>query len=136
MTSRGIRNNNPGNIRHNKNVIWLGTADDQHDTEFVTFKSMEYGVRAIAKTLLTYYRKYHLQTVEGIINRWAPPNENNTRSYINFVAGRLNVEPNTPLNINDIEVMRGLVSGIINQENGTTLNKDVVTQGINLAYAT
>lgn len=82
---RGIRNNNPGNIRRNGDP-WQGLAKDQADREFFTFQSAVYGIRALARLLITYQDKYGLCTIEGIITRWAPAIENNTASYIQAVA--------------------------------------------------
>jgi len=33
-----------------------------------------------------YFGKYNLNTVEGIISRWAPDNENDTIKYIGYVV--------------------------------------------------
>ena len=62
MVARGIRNNNPGNIRHGEK--WEGLSDKQTDSSFCIFVSPEYGIRALAKVLLTYYKKYQLNTVK------------------------------------------------------------------------
>lgn len=84
MTARGIRNNNPGNIRRGER--WQGLAAEQPDPSFCTFVSMAYGCRALIKTLQTYVRKRGCKTVRQIIERWAPPTENNTESYVRHVA--------------------------------------------------
>lgn len=84
MSTRGIRNNNPANIRRGCN--WKGLAEKQTDREFCQFITMTWGVRALLMTLRTYVRKYHLHTVREIITRWAPPSDgNNTEKYIEFV---------------------------------------------------
>lgn len=78
---RGIRNNNPLNIR--KNVIrWKGLRDFPTDESFCEFKKMSFGFRAAYKTMITYYTKYDCKTLRKIITRWAPPTENDTESYI------------------------------------------------------
>lgn len=110
---RGLRNNNPGNIRHGDN--WQGIAQG-NDKSFVTFKSPEYGIRAMAKILLNYERKYGLNTVAGLINRWAPPVENNTTSYVNAVAAKLGVSPNQEIKVNNY--LKPLMKAIIHHENG------------------
>ena len=84
-TPRGIRNNNPGNLRRNGDP-WQGLAERQGDVEFFTFKSAIYGIRALARTLIAYQDKHGLRTIRQIISRWAPPNENNTNAYIRAVA--------------------------------------------------
>ena len=85
---RGIRNNNPLNIRHGKDR-WQGARETQTDRSFVQFESMSYGYRAGWRTLQTYYERFCRQTkpftVRSIIERWAPPNENDTEAYIRQV---------------------------------------------------
>lgn len=87
MIPRGIRNNNPANIR--KGDKWQGMSATQTDKAFVQFVSMTWGVRALLKTLKTYVTKHHLHTVEEIISRWAPNNENNTTAYIKTVKAMM-----------------------------------------------
>ena len=113
MTTRGIRNNNPGNIRHGAG--WQGMADEQPDPAFITFKTPEYGIRAIARIMLTY-AKNGIVNVRGIISRWAPDNENNTEAYIASVCEALKVNPDQYIDLT-VE-MPALVKAIIRQENG------------------
>lgn len=95
MITRGIRNNNPANIRRGCN--WKGLAEKQTDKEFCQFVTMTWGVRALLVTLRTYVRKYHLHTVREIITRWAPPSDgNNTEKYIEFVEKAVR-EIDTPI---------------------------------------
>lgn len=72
QTPRGLRNNNPLNIRRNK-IQWQGLADEQTDREFCVFRSLEYGIRAAFLVLRTYITKYRLTSVAQVIGRWAPP---------------------------------------------------------------
>lgn len=113
---RGIRNNNPGNIRKSGDA-WQGLADIQPDTEFFSFADPVYGIRALAKILRNYRDRYGLTTVQGIINRWAPPVENNTSAYVRAVAAKVGVAPTEPLAW-DAGQLRRLVSAIIQHENG------------------
>ena len=88
MKSRGIRNNNPLNIRHSADR-WQGARMEQKDRSFVQFQSMAYGYRAAWKVLESYWKHFHSQrqpfTVESIIRRWAPPSENHTDAYVKTV---------------------------------------------------
>ena len=88
MKSRGIRNNNPLNIRHSADR-WQGARMEQKDRSFVQFQSMAYGYRAAWKVLESYWKHFHRQrqpfTVESIIRRWAPPSENHTDAYVKTV---------------------------------------------------
>ena len=86
--TRGIRNNNPLNIRHSKDK-WQGKAATQTDTDFVQFQTMAYGYRAAWKVLESYWKHFHRTkqhyNVVNIICRWAPPTENDTQAYIRTV---------------------------------------------------
>lgn len=87
--TRGQRNNNPLNIRHGKSR-WEGRTRVQTDAEFVTFKSMAYGYRAAWKLMETYQLRLRMEdksyTLENIIHRWAPPEDNNdTQAYLRTV---------------------------------------------------
>jgi hypothetical protein len=96
---RGIRNHNPLNIRRSKDQ-WKGMAEVQTDRAFVQFKSLEYGWRAAFVLLTrTYYNTYRLFTIRAIISRWAPPNENNTKRYIENVSRFTGIGPDEPLGI-------------------------------------
>lgn len=116
MTSRGIRNNNPGNIR--KGQKWQGLADNQTDNDFLVFSRPEYGIRALCRTLRTYQRKYGLRDVQSIINRFAPPIENDTQSYVHSVCLKLDVKPDTPIDLAEKGIMLNLLKAIIRHENG------------------
>lgn len=132
--TRGLRNNNPGNIRKtNPPTAWQGLAAAQPDASFVSFESPEYGIRALAKTLQTYQKSYGLNTVSGIINRWAPPSENDTPAYVASVSKALGVEPGTTLTL-DRPQMAKLVSAIIRHENGIQPYADsTIDRGLSLA---
>ncbi len=97
LLPRGIRNNNPGNIRLT-NDKWQGMSPTQTDGEFVQFVSPEYGFRAITRILRNYERR-GINTINGIISRWAPSNENHTAAYVKFVADYLGIAPNTELSL-------------------------------------
>lgn len=129
---RGIRNNNPGNIRKGEN--WQGMAQTQSDPAFIQFKSPEYGIRAMVKLLRNYEKLYNLNTIKGIIFRWAPPNENNTEAYVKSVEQKTGLKQNEALDLADQNVMRKLVKAIIFHENGQQPYTDKqINDGINLA---
>jgi len=132
---RGIRNNNPGNIRIS-NAAWLGKIPMQYNTDgsFEQFTYAEFGIRALAMNLKNYQAKHHLYTVRGMINRFAPSNENNTNSYVNIVSKSLGVSPDTPIDFADPNVSLNLVKAIIKHENGVNpYPDDIITRGINSA---
>jgi len=114
--ARGLRNNNPGNIRHGEK--WQGLADEQTDPAFCTFKSPQFGIRAMCRILLTYKQR-GLTTVDMIINRWAPDSENDTVAYIDSVCAQMGVERGQEIDVDDTAVMRPLLKAIIKHENGS-----------------
>ncbi|HEK0450500.1 TPA: structural protein [Proteus mirabilis] len=114
--ARGERNNNPGNIRHGSK--WQGLSAQQTDKDFCQFVSPEYGIRAIYKLLQTYQKKYELNTIESIIDRYAPPNENNTVGYINRAAKDIGVSVNEPINVSSKPVAIALATAIVGVELG------------------
>lgn len=113
---RGIRNNNPLNIRIGN--TWLGEVKNPTDNEFEQFVHVCYGLRAGFILLKRYINRYKLNTIEKIISRWAPGNENNTRSYINQVARGMNISQDTPLLYEDQDTICNLVYEMVYVENG------------------
>ncbi|MBI6215999.1 structural protein [Proteus sp. DFP240708] len=114
--ARGERNNNPGNIRHGSK--WQGLSIEQTDKDFCQFISPEYGIRAIYKLLQTYQKKYGLNTIKTIINRYAPPNENNTAGYIIRASKEIGIEEDNPINTQLKNVAIPLAVVIVNIELG------------------
>ena len=141
---RGIRNNNPLNIRRS-NDSWIGARPEQTDKEFVQFQTMAYGYRAAWKILQSYYQHFctlskHF-TVRSIISRWAPPTENDTEAYIRSVllltgiGGKENLLP--PENPTGYCRLSRLVAGMTCIECGIPYHKvDMVAiyKGYQLAF--
>lgn len=132
-TPRGIRNNNPLNIRRN-NTKWEGLRPVQEDKSFFQFRTMAYGYRAAIKTLHTYYNKYALKTIRRIIHRWAPPCENDTENYIKVVAECSGISPDAEINIYDQQQMIALVSAMSYMENGVEPDAEDVYMGYLMAF--
>lgn len=114
---RGIRNNNPGNIRRSRDP-WQGLARDQQDIAFFTFATMPDGVRAAARIFITYYDKYGLDTVRKVITRWAPPAENDTDAYVAAVSAALGVGSDDPIDLQEYAVLKPLLKAVFKHENG------------------
>jgi GH24 family phage-related lysozyme (muramidase) len=117
-TPRGLRNNNPGNIRISK-TDWEGKVPNEENTDggFEQFTTKAYGIRALILLLRTYYTKYNLKTIKGIISRFAPSNENHTENYINFVSEKTGYGNSEELTWSK-EMIRKLVKAICHFENG------------------
>lgn len=139
--SRGIRNNNPGNIDRSPANKWQGrmareqmTIEQRSERRFEVFASPAWGVRALCVVLISYQDKHGLKDVRGFINRWAPPVENNTDAYVRQVALALGVKPDDYINIHEYRRMRPVVVAIITHENaGNPYSADVIEEGLRLA---
>ncbi|MBD9985678.1 hypothetical protein [Citrobacter portucalensis] len=115
--ARGIRNNNPGNLEYSKTNPWVGQTGD--DGRFAKFETPEHGIRALGRNLLSYQRQ-GIDTVNDIINRWAPPSDNNnTEAYIQAVCAQLGVTPDQPLDASNPDTLKALCASIIQHENGS-----------------
>lgn len=122
---RGIRNNNPGNIKRT-GIAWDGLANANEMTEFqriesvfCVFREPIWGLRAMARILYTYQRHYGLTSVESIIARWAPASDNNkTDAYINFVANRMGITSNQSFQFTDKGKATPMIAAMISVENG------------------
>lgn len=133
MTVRDIRNNNPGNIRRS-NDKWQGLCEKQTDPEFFQFKTPEWGIRAIARILIEYQDEYNINTIAGIISKWAPSNENNTESYIANVCRDSGFSKDMPLNIHEYADIQPVIKSIIHEESGGHPYSDVtINRGLALA---
>lgn len=121
-STRGERNNNPGNIR--KGPAWQGLAEDQsRDSAFAVFSAPEYGIRALGK-LLQNYQSQGLNTVRSIINKYAPSSENDTGAYVNAVASQVGVGANDAVDLHDTATLTSMVNAIIKHENGRNIYAD------------
>ncbi|WFQ80042.1 structural protein [Xenorhabdus sp. SF857] len=114
--SKGIRNDNPGNIRHGDS--WQGLRKTQTDKAFCQFIAPEWGIRAMLKILRNYERKYGLNTIRQIITRWAPPSENDTESYIAYVCKSVGIASSAVIDVDSEVTMIKLVRAMIQMENG------------------
>lgn len=124
MLPRGIRNNNPLNIRIGNK--WRGEVDCPSDPDFEQFTCMHYGLRAGFVLLRRYIERYHLDTITDIISRWAPATENATRSYICHVSERVGISALEKIRFSDRKTMVALVDAMVLMECGTTLSNDLI----------
>ena len=125
---RGLRNNNPGNIRRS-NDQWQGLSPEQTDPQFFQFTAPEWGYRALIKTLQTYRRKHGLQAIAELISRWAPANENNTSAYISSVCREMQVPDCYIPDVADKGTMCDLAAAISKHENGIPAVMEDVERG-------
>lgn len=131
--TRGLRNNNPGNIRINTDVF-QGEITPSKDKSFKQFRSMAYGYRAIFRILYTYKRAYKLDTIQQWISKWAPPEDNNdTVSYIGLVCRYCGMSASNVIDIANKELMCEIVAGISKQENGVEPDMSEIEVGWRLS---
>jgi hypothetical protein len=121
MLTRAQRNQNPGNINRSQ-VPWLGENRSSQaiasEARFAVFTAPEYGYRALGKLLLTYQDRYGLHTVSGLINRWAPSQENNTSAYVNAVATAAGVAADAQIDLTKSNTLSLVVKAIAFHESG------------------
>lgn len=128
---RGIRNNNPLNIRIGN--TWLGERENPTDPAFEEFVSMKYGLRAAFIILRRYIRRYHKDTIAQIISTWAPAAENDTIKYIDFVCNRVGLAPDVPILFQDEDTMVKLVAAMARVECGKDIEVKDIIDGYRMA---
>lgn len=127
---RGIRNNNPLNIRYVEKNKWLGRVKDKKDPQFEEFTTMSYGYRAAFLIIYKYMVIYNVRTPFQICARWAPIGDNNTPSaYAKFVCNRMGSGLNDVLFFSDPCRMIRLASAMTEMENGKVVDWRIIRQG-------
>ncbi|MGQ2982122.1 hypothetical protein [Flavobacterium sp.] len=114
---RGIRNNNPGNLRRSANA-WVGKIPytNSTDVSFEQFTHLHFGIRAMMRDIISDIKKGN-DTIAGLIAEYAPPSENNTANYIQSVATALGVDVNMKLEVTD-QLLITIAKAIALKENG------------------
>ena len=142
LLPRGLRNNNPLNIRRSASQ-WQGMRTEQTDTAFVQFTTMVMGYRAAWRTLETYYKHFEAErrpfTPRNIIYRWAPPVENDSEAYLRRICHLTPLAGNAPLSrpsrtptSEDREKLVSLIAAMTCVENGIKM-EDVSKEDIRTA---
>ena len=130
--TRGLRNNNPLNIRHGKSQ-WVGMREKQTDKSFVQFTSRKYGYRA-AFVLLRNYITKGKDTIGKIIAKWAPSSDgNNTQSYINYVSSTTGISASHTLRWEDKDDLVEIVRSMAHMESGIIEDKVLIEQAYEMA---
>lgn len=129
--ARGIRNNNPGNIRNSEANDWKGEVAkaDKNDQAFEEFETMPHGVRAMMKLLQKYQRTHNLHTVKELVERWAPRNENNTSAYVRAVCKDMQMPESCGLDLTDKGTMCALVDAMCYVECGQRIDRADIEAG-------
>ena len=131
--TRGIRNNNPLNIRHSSSK-WQGMAKKQTDRAFVQFTNRKYGYRAAFVLIRSYIGLHHANTIGKIIARWAPSSDgNNTQAYIQFVSQTSGIPADEPLRFSDQQKMVSIVRSMAQMESAIIEDKTLLDEAYCLA---
>ena len=117
---RGLRNNNPLNIRRS-NQPWRGKWSNPTDPDFEQFISIELGIRAAIVIVRRYIKHYRLDTPAKIINRWAHAVENDTAAYIDAACRQANLRPDARIRLNDKHLIWRLLWGMAFVECGQVI---------------
>lgn len=132
MTPRGIRNDNPCNIRRTKDK-WQGMRETQTDRQFVQFKSRLWGYRAVFVILRNYMKKGK-NTIGKIIARWAPSSDgNNTQSYIGYVSRGTGIDASRALRWEDRDDLVEIVRSMAQMESGIIEDKALIEKAYEMA---
>lgn len=116
---RGIRNNNPGNLKIT-NIPWQGkiNVSQNDDGTFEQFEKYWYGIRAMLKDLINDITQDGDNTLVKLITSYAPSSDNNpTTGYIAFVENYTGIDRNAIITP-DYNTMAQIAWAIIRFENG------------------
>lgn len=129
---RGLRNNNPGNIRNSDAIDWKGEVFLKKDNDFEEFEDIEHGYRAMFILVRNYILKHGLNTIRGIISRYAPNHENHTENYIDIVSDRSGIGADDVISADNREIMIRIIAAMSYVENGRDAVMSDVIAGWNL----
>ena len=129
---RGIRNNNPLNIRIGNS--WMGEVAYPTDNVFEQFTDMKWGVRAAFVVLRNYMNRYNLRTIPEIVTSWAPKSENDTLNYIKQVSKNSGFDTSHRFDWYNQKEMFALFQAMCIVENGVPITTQEIAEGYDLAY--
>jgi hypothetical protein len=111
-----FRNNNPGNMRYNPAFKGVTGKDSRG---FAIFKTHYHGLRAM-RILLQNYVKKGFNTIDKIINRYAPAaDQNKPDIYAAFVSQKTGIARDTILKADQVEK---LIPAMVQMETGKTVS--------------
>lgn len=122
--ARGIRNNNPGNLRSAPNAVG-------NDGSFPIFSNPNDGLAAMSRQLQLYGGRGN-DTPYGIIHTYAPSSENDSQAYINAVTKDTGFGAHEKLDLSDPATLKRLMTAMIRHENGSQpYSESDIDNGIN-----
>ncbi len=131
---RGLRNNNPGNLRVLSNgQKWLGEIDPDPEG-FSRFSDIAYGLRAMITDLAGDIMRDGRNTIRKLIYAYAPPFENDTEAYINSLAAYTGINPDSAITASQ-ETVNKLIHGQLNIELGANYAAKIVPNDFTEAFS-
>ncbi|ECI4646685.1 hypothetical protein DQY68_20965 [Salmonella enterica subsp. salamae] len=109
-STRGMRNNNPGNLTAAPNA-------SGKDGRFTVFRTPRDGVAAFFRQMMLDGDRGK-PTLRSEIKKYAPGNENPTEAYIQDVASRTGIDPDKPLDLHDRKTLLRIAPAVFKFENG------------------
>lgn len=130
---RGLRNNNPGNLVLTS-IPWQGKIPNAQNTDghFEQFTELRYGIRAMMRDIISDINR-GLNTLDALINEYAPPHENDTANYISYVSAFTGLLPNVKIELSK-PVLQAIVTAKITLENGSQYAHLVTEKDIQDAF--
>lgn len=108
------RNNNPLNIRYSSSNNWNGKGSD-NGSGFENFESADHGLRAGLKLMRNHISNGD-DTLGSLIRKWAPPSENDTAQYAQFVSSKTGIPVDAKLDPNNPQQMQTIAKAMAQQE--------------------
>lgn len=136
---RGKRNNNPFNIDYSSRNDWDGQIGIEPKSpegaqRFAAFSSPVFGARAFFKLMDTYKSKHKIDTVEKLVNRFAPSVENPTTEYASFIANALGVDVSDKIDLTDKDTALKVAAAKVKFENGVDVSSVISSDKLERAY--
>ncbi len=125
---RGLRNNNPFNIRKSA-IAWIGKSGN--DGAFEKFSSLELGLRAGMTNMRTHFRKYGLDTVAKLISRHAPSADGNDESaFVRTVSKAAGIGAHETIDWQNKALLARIFAAVVRVENGRAVELALIEKVI------
>lgn len=135
LNTSGYKGCNPLNVKVFGNK-WRGLIG-QDERGHAIFSRPEEGIRAGVKVIQTYANKYGLNTIEGILSRFAAADSLTMGAYVDNVSHASGYAPNEPLDVKDPEVFKRIIPAMIQQEiGGVPYSDETINEGVQRAFGT
>ena len=142
----GQRINNPFNIRSSSSNDWQGADDSIGEGGYQGFQNNDYGIRAADRVLNNYGKKQfeegsenfnlygeNVDTLRETLNMYAPPSENPTKSYVDFISDKTGIDPDAPIDLTDAGIRSLIMSPMATFESRSSYSPEEISASINRA---